>query len=301
VLDPTRIVILAALVGGLGAALVLSNLRWFRRTSLTDRLLPFSGGSHALDQSRRQSPIHVALPAITDLAERVGHLFGVEDALNTRLQRAGWSMEATTFHLKQTGWAAAGLGLALVMLAAIRPPVIVAPLFVIGAPLLAFLALEQQLISATQTRQRALFDELPVVSEQLAMLLSAGYSVGGAIMRLSERNTGVTGADLRNVCARVRHGLSTSTALREWADQAAVPELHRLVAILTLSDETGDIGRLVADEAASIRREAQRQLVETIEKRGQQVWVPVTVATLVPGVIFLIIPFLQALQIFSAS
>ena len=301
-LDPLRIAVLAAIVGGLGAVLLFSNVRWFRRASLTDRLLPFAGGSHALDtQSSRQSPIALAIPAISQVAERIGKLFGVEDSLSTRLLRAGWYMDGAAFRLKQAGWAAAALGLSLVVLAAVRPPLMVVPLFVLGAPLLAFLALEQQLLSATQARQLALFNELPVVSEQLAMLLSAGYSVGGALMRLSERNTGVTGADLRNVCERVRHGLSTGSALREWADQAAVPELHRLVAILTLSDESGDLGRLIADEAASIRRESQRRLVETIEKRGQQVWIPVTVATLVPGVIFLIIPFLQALQLFSTN
>ena len=38
-----------------------------------------------------------------------------------------------------------------------------------------------------------------------------------------------------------------------------------------------------------------------MERRGQQVWVPVTVATLLPGVIFLAIPFIEALKAFSAS
>jgi len=40
----------------------------------------------------------------------------------------------------------------------------------------------------------------------------------------------------------------------------------------------------------------QRELVETIEKRGQQVWIPVTVATLAPGVVFIGIPFTSALS-----
>lgn len=300
-LDPLRIVILAAVTGGFGAVLIFSNVRWFRRVSMTERLLPFAGGTQSVDTSSRQSPINLALPAISRIAERIGRLFGVEDSLSNRLVRADWEMDSASFRLKQAGWAAAATGFVLIMLIAIRPPIIVTPLFILGAPLLAFLALEQQLMSAVEHRQKALFNELPVVSEQLAMLLSAGYSVGGAIMRLSERNTGVTGVDLRRVCERIRLGLSTSAALREWADQAAVPELHRLVAILTLSDETGDLGRLIADEAAGIRRESQRRLIETIEKRGQQVWVPVTVATLVPGVIFLIIPFLQALQLFSSN
>ena len=44
-----------------------------------------------------------------------------------------------------------------------------------------------------------------------------------------------------------------------------------------------------------------RELIETIERRGQQVWIPVTVAALVPGVIFLAVPFVEALRLFSTS
>lgn len=40
----------------------------------------------------------------------------------------------------------------------------------------------------------------------------------------------------------------------------------------------------------------QRELIETMERRQQQVWIPVTIATLVPGVIFIGIPFSGALS-----
>ena len=63
--------------------------------------------------------------------------------------------------------------------------------------------------------------------------------------------------------------------------------------------QAGDLGRLIADEARAIRRDVHRELIETIERRGQQVWIPVTVATLVPGVIFLAVPFIEALRLFS--
>ena len=82
------------------------------------------------------------------------------------------------------------------------------------------------------------------------------------------------------------------------ADVAAV---HRLVSVLSLNREGGDLGRLISDEARSIRRDAHRQLIERIERRGEQVWIPVTVATLLPGVIFMAVPFVQALSLFSAT
>ena len=73
------------------------------------------------------------------------------------------------------------------------------------------------------------------------------------------------------------------------------------VALLRLNREAGDLGRLIAEEARSIRRDVHRQLIETVERRGQQVWIPVTVATLVPGVIFLAIPFTEAMRLFTQS
>ena len=68
-----------------------------------------------------------------------------------------------------------------------------------------------------------------------------------------------------------------------------------------LNREASDLGRLISEEARSIRRDVHRQLIETIERRGQQVWIPVTVATLVPGVIFLAIPFTEAMRLFTQS
>ena len=58
----------------------------------------------------------------------------------------------------------------------------------------------------------------------------------------------------------------------------------------------GDDGDLISAEARTTRREVHRELEELIERRGQQVWIPVTVATLVPGVIFMAVPFVDAMN-----
>jgi hypothetical protein len=72
--------------------------------------------------------------------------------------------------------------------------------------------------------------------------------------------------------------------------------VRRLVGVLGLHREAGDLGRLIADEARAIRAESHRDLVERIERRSQAVWIPVTVATLVPGLLFLAVPFMSALS-----
>jgi hypothetical protein len=75
----------------------------------------------------------------------------------------------------------------------------------------------------------------------------------------------------------------------------------RLVRVLALDRAATDLGRIIAEEARTTRREAQRRLVETLDRRAQQVWVPVTVATLVPGVLFLAVPFFEAMRLFTTT
>jgi len=103
------------------------------------------------------------------------------------------------------------------------------------------------------------------------------------------------------VVSRMRQGLTEADALREWAALARVDALDRLIAVLALNSEAADLGRLVSEEARSIRRDVQREVVEIMERRSQSVWIPVTVATLVPGVILLAIPFAQALRLFTSG
>src|SRR5690606_6305529 len=108
---------------------------------------------------------------------------------------------------------------------------------VVGMPLLAFLILEQQVQSQSQRWQRRIFLELPIITEQLGMLLSAGYSLGGALNRLAGRTRGATSQDLQRVTGRIRQGLTEMEALREWAELARVDALDRLVAVLALNRE----------------------------------------------------------------
>jgi tight adherence protein C len=161
------------------------------------------------------------------------------------------------------------------------------------------LTIEQRLARRSEQWQHATARELPVISEQLAMLLNAGFSVGAGLQRLTERSRGCMARDLERVVNRVQQGLSEGEALREWADLANVEGVRRLVSVLTLHSEAADLGRLVSAEARSARRELHRRTIEQIERRAQQVWVPVTVATLVPGAILLAVPFLAALHEFA--
>lgn len=294
------VVVLALFVG---STLLLSEVRWFRRRPLPERVAPYVPGGSSV--GRRGAVMSAASfgqvvgPLARAVGERAARVFGVTESLAVRLERVHAPLDVTAFRVRQLGVSVAGLIGAGLVAVAVGLSGLLALAFVVGGPVLAFLVVEHRLATASARWQRRIFLELPVVAEQLGMLLGAGYSLGSALSRLAARGTGACGRDLVRVTGRVRQGLTEVEALREWAAVADVDALRRLVSVLSLNRQAGDLGRLIGDEARSIRRDVHRELVETIERRGQQVWIPVTVAALVPGVIFLAVPFIEALRLFS--
>jgi pilus assembly protein TadC len=243
----------------------------------------------------------VVAPLSEMLGAKVARTFGVNEDLSVRLRRVHSPLDVATFRVRQLGGAAAAMIVGAIVATAIDLSPVLALLGVSGSALLAFLAQEQRVASASAAWQRRLFLELPVVAEQLAMLSAAGWSLSAAIGRIAARGSGNCAADLRRVTQRIEQGISEVDALREWATLADVEALDHLVAVLSLNREAADLGRLVSDEARSIRREAQRELIETIEERNQHVWIPVTVAALIPGAMLMGVPFIDALTLFSSS
>lgn len=298
-----RVLAASALLFWVGGTLLLSQLRWFNRRPLAARLRPYEPGAAALSTpaARVVTARDLLGPAARAAGGRVATLLGVQEPVAARLERVHADIDATAFRTRQMAWCLAGTAGGAVLTTATRPPLGIALLFVGGGGLLAFLVVEQQLASASDRWKRRVFLELPVLTEQLGMLLGAGYSLGSALQRLATRGSGASAVDLAIVCGRMRQGLSEVDALREWADRVDIDALHRLVSVLALNREAADLARLTSEEARTVRREVQRELIEQIERRGQQVWIPVTVATLVPGALLLAVPFIEAMRLFSSS
>lgn len=297
----SRLAAISVLVMWAGSTVVLSQLRWFRRLPLTERLRPFEpGGARSFRSSASSRSLdEILTPLANSVGERLSRGFGVSEELALRLERVHATQDTSTFRTRQLGYSLTGLAATVLMLLALQPPGAVALIAIVGGPLLAFLVVEQNLARQSERHQRRLFLELPVVAEQIGMLISSGYSINAALTRVADRGDGACAIDLRRVTNRIRQGLDTNVALNEWARVADVASLHQLVSVLTLHQDTSDLGSLISNESRSMRRSLQRELIERIERRNQQVWIPVTVATLVPGVIFLAVPFMSALSGFS--
>ena len=298
----SRILAACALGFFIGLTLFLSELRVFRRVGLVERLQVYTSAGRRHQGGGLLSVAtfkEVLAPLSSALGRRLARIFRVSEELEIRLERIHSPLTVTAFRMRQLGWSTAALVVGGLFAIASGAGTAWSVPVVLGAPILSFLVLEQQVAKASQRWQRRIFLELPVVTEQLGMLLAAGWSLGSAMARVSERGAGACATDLRRALARVRQGLSEVEALREWAQLADVSALHRLVAVLALNHETANLGRLIGEEAQAVRQETQRELIEAIEKRTQQVWIPVTAATLVPGVMLMGVPFVDALTLFA--
>jgi tight adherence protein C len=286
----------------IGATLLLSASARLARPSLVERVRPFhpsAGPRVPLPWARPVGqPLDWKAWAV-GAGDRVATVLGVGEGAERRLRRIHSNTTAAAFRSRQlVGSLMVMTAMAAISLAAAAAPALSAFL-VFGGGTLCFLLIEEDLNRRSDRWKSTSLAEVAVVAEQLAMLLNSGCSLGVALGRLAARGRGCVARDVALVANRVAQGLSEGEALAEWAERAGVESVTRLVGVLSLHSEAADLGRLVTAEARRARREQQRRVVESIEKRGQQIWVPVTVATLVPGTILLTVPFLAALRLFA--
>jgi tight adherence protein C len=296
----SRLAVFVGLCSWLGVTLVLSTSRRLSPPRLIDRLAPYH------PRLERERPHRVSLadlltPLAVTIGNRLSALFGVSEPLAIKLRRIHDDSDPARFRLRQFAAALGAMLVATAVAVAAGWPPLVSAGFIVTVTILVALIIEQRLVQRATTWQANELAELPVVAEQLAMLVSAGWSLTAAMARISERGNGCCAADLGRIGQRLRVGISEHEALDEWATVSGLDQVARLVSILTLHRQTTELGRLIADEARSIRNDGHRRLIELLDRRAQQVWIPVTVAALVPGTIVIAIPFFAVISQFSQT
>lgn len=298
----TRPELLVGLLLWAGSALLLSQLRRVGGESLTERLGPFNPGStgrQRVDAERHRSLAAVLAPLAGQVGDRISTLFGVVTSADERLRRIHSGESARRFRARQMGVTLLALVTAAVAAGAVAPSPSIGVLVVLGMPLLVFLVIEQGLERRAKRWAATTDLELPVVEEQMAMLLSAGFSLSSVLARISVRGGGCVAQDLRRALNRVAQGSTQAQALGEWAELSGSEGVKRLVRLLSLHSDSADLARLVSAEARQVRRDLHTRTLARLDRRSEQVWIPVTVAALVPGTILLAVPFLDALRIFA--
>lgn len=287
-----------ALAIGTGATLILGASPWFRRAPTMTRLGPYlPDGIRPAGRRRGNIGLRETLqPVLEWSGSMLNRVLGVVTDLPLRIHRAGIGVDPYVFRLRQMALGVLALIAAAFMWVIMPVPPMLGAAGVVALPSASVLIVEQWLNHRIERRSERLRTELPVVIEQLGMLISAGFSLTSAVSHIAARGSGVVASDFGVVTTDIRRGVPPTEAFGEWSRTSGVTAVDRVVAVLALNSEASDLGALISAEARSIRAAAHRDLLEVIEKRAQLVWIPVTVATLVPGLIFLAVPFYAAMS-----
>jgi hypothetical protein len=96
--------------------------------------------------------------------------------------------------------------------------------------------------------------------------------------------------------AEIRRGANPGRALGLVASQYRLDGLDHLIRLLEANYSSPELPALLDEQSRSFRRRQQLELTEKLAKRAQAVWIPVSVAALVPGIIFVMIPLISALH-----
>ncbi|MDQ4070147.1 MAG: hypothetical protein M3203_11855, partial [Actinomycetota bacterium] len=133
-----RLALLSGLVLAGGVTLLLSEVRWFARPALVDRLRPYGpAGMSRRGRSRLpsvESFREVVGPLCRMSGERVSRALGVSEDLAIRLERIHSPLDVTAFRVRQLGWSGAGFAFGCLLSLALRPPLVVALLFIFSGP-----------------------------------------------------------------------------------------------------------------------------------------------------------------------
>ena len=150
-------------------------------------------------------------------------------------------------------------------------------------------------------RQAAVLAELPVVAELLALAVTAGEGLAGALDRVCRLTTGALPAELAGSLARVRAGTPLAAALAELADRAGVPALSRFVAGVLVAVERGTpLAEVLRAQAADVREAGKRALLESGGRREIAMLLPVVFGILPTTVVFALYPGLVAIATLTA-
>lgn len=102
--------------------------------------------------------------------------------------------------------------------------------------------------------------------------------------------------DIAYLQSLIRSGLDSRSCIEFWLEDYETVSKHRLVDIWSGHSSTAETLNLIQSSIAWLRNEHKFYLISEIERRNQLVWIPVTIAVLIPGMIFIAIPLEATLK-----
>lgn len=291
--------------GGAGCWLVANRVRRLRRTSITDRVLPYlrdlpsRPGAPDPGASSPQALLRVGVDA---LAGRLDTILGGSASVGRRLARANDPLTVHEFRIEQAVWGLVGFLVAAVPSVAlgIRHPDrgVALMILCLASSALAVLLRENRLTAQVARRERRILEELPVLAELLALAVAAGESPTAALDRVVRRSGGEFAADLARVLAEVRTGTALTQALDGLAGRTGLAPVSRFAQGMAIALERGTpLADLLHAQAGDVREAGRRALIESGARREVLMMVPVVFLVLPTVVLFAFWPGLVGLDL----
>jgi tight adherence protein C len=242
-------------------------------------------------------------PMLQDGARLVERWLGGSAAVARRLREAGAAADVPRFRAEQVLWGLAGFAAAVVVTLGLpalagRP---VSAMAVVGGAVLGalggILGRDGWLGRQVARRQAQVLRELPTLTDLLCLAVTAGEAPRAALERTVARSHGELSRELAMVLADLRAGEPFTTALERLAVRVPIPAVVRFVDGLVVATERGTpLGDVLRAQAADVREQHKRDLIEAGGRREVLMLVPVVFLELPVVVLFALYPGLVSLS-----
>jgi tight adherence protein C len=307
----TAVLVSVGLVAGL--ALAVSGVPRMRRPRLDARLDPYLRGlepatTRLLDGAGAPLTPLPALerllgPLLRDGARLVERWLGGAAAVSRRLREAGAPGDVARFRAEQVLWGLAGF-VAAVLTTFLLPALAgrsVSAVAVVGGAVLGVLGgvlgRDGWLGRQVARRQARILRELPTVADLLCLAVTAGEGPRAALERAVARSRGELSRELALVLADLRAGEPFTTAMERLAVRVPVPAVVRFVdGVVVAVDRGTPLGDVLRAQAADVREQHKRDLIEAGGRREVLMLVPVVFLELPVVILFALYPGLVSLS-----
>ncbi|MCL5974052.1 MAG: hypothetical protein M1557_06610 [Actinobacteria bacterium] len=205
-----------------------------------------------------------------------------------------WSHYVTTITANATVITAA----TMVILSTVATTPLLAPAAVVLW--LAAVVTQRLVLHAGARQMRALLrNDLPLLLSELQSSLERGNSLTSSLIMTATTTQTAWRSHLERGAASLTRGESVTTVLMDLAEMVTLPDVSRALELLALSHQHHVAQQLTAQLLSQSKLDHHHRLIATAGKREQLIWVPVAIATLIPGVILVIVPLIGSLRLLA--
>ncbi|WP_298208091.1 hypothetical protein [Ferrimicrobium sp.] len=155
------------------------------------------------------------------------------------------------------------------------------------------------LFAAAQQTERALRNDLPLLLSELQAALDRGHSLAAAVTVVAHSTETAWSAHLERASSSLTRGEPIAGVLNDLANIFADPDISRALTLLALSSQHQVAQQLVGQLLTKAKLDHHHRLIAIAGKREQLIWIPVALATLIPGVLLVIVPLIGSLKLLA--